>query len=643
MVDKQLLITKLINGNGNYITAAALAEEFLVSTKTIRKAIMSLNDELKRGGAAIISKPNRGYCLAINDFAKFSNYLVDKNEEEGCAGYFDKDCQHILTSFFLAEGYIKLDDLADELSLSRSSLQTRLHQVKRTLQKYAVQLSSKPRYGLLLVGNELDIRRCIFDSVPPELLFPRNDYQEKCAEINGILSKAIENHGISLSIDSFEELCRRLLVSFSRWKIGKFIFLTPEHSKYFTIEQPEYAAALEIRYELQEDFGLSIPESETWYLATLLMGLKVYDSAYLSQCDKSAIRQLNIEIESLLHRIDGQFGTAFACNRDLRTSLLLHILPLMSRITFQIRRVNPLKDYIKANQPLSYQIAVLFSNELGKELGVTVDDDEVSYIALHFSLALQSPPEIKHGKRVLVICPSGYTMAKLIASKIYNWFPAWISEIETDCLSKLSHGRCSEFDVVISLSNTSLDFEDNVIRISYPMTGQDIINIRNAIMGTDEENKLLDFIDERLFFRSVRGKDMESALRAICDLIPADFMPPAWLYQSLLERERVSPTDVSGIAAIPHTMRCDFLKSFVSVAILDEPIPWGKSLVRIVFLFCINTARVGRLDNLYKDLVNLLEDEAALRNIIKSGSYNTLAAYLTEGSNENDNIIKNQR
>ena len=118
MVDKQLLITKLINGNGNYITAAALAEEFLVSTKTIRKTIMSLNDELKRGGAAIISKPNRGYCLVINDFAKFSNYLVDKNEEEGGAGYFDKDCQHttLVNYQFRKHGWtIKMPDGVPEV------------------------------------------------------------------------------------------------------------------------------------------------------------------------------------------------------------------------------------------------------------------------------------------------------------------------------------------------------------------------------------------------------------------------------------------------------------------------------------------------------------------------------------------------
>ena len=55
-------LTELISSK-RYKTADELAKELKVSNKTVRTAIKSLNDLLKKSGAELVSKSGYGYIL----------------------------------------------------------------------------------------------------------------------------------------------------------------------------------------------------------------------------------------------------------------------------------------------------------------------------------------------------------------------------------------------------------------------------------------------------------------------------------------------------------------------------------------------------------------------------------------------------
>src|SRR5699024_2175878 len=70
----------------------------------------------------------------------------------------------------LGERYLKLDDLSEEIYVSRSTIQNDLKNVKEILNEYGIQLETRPNYGIKLKGSELKLRFCM-----SEYIFDRSD------------------------------------------------------------------------------------------------------------------------------------------------------------------------------------------------------------------------------------------------------------------------------------------------------------------------------------------------------------------------------------------------------------------------------------------------------------------------------------
>src|SRR5699024_2818876 len=70
----------------------------------------------------------------------------------------------------LGEHYLKLDDLSEEIYVSRSTVQKDLKNVKEILNEYGIQLETRPNYGIKLKGSELKLRFCM-----SEYIFNRSD------------------------------------------------------------------------------------------------------------------------------------------------------------------------------------------------------------------------------------------------------------------------------------------------------------------------------------------------------------------------------------------------------------------------------------------------------------------------------------
>ena len=83
-----------------------------------------------------------------------------------------------------------------------------------------------------------------------------------------------------------------------------------------------------------------------------------------------------------LYKIKEIFGLDFTSNLNLRISLGLHILPLLTRINTNMQLRNIMTFNIKQKYTLAYDLASTFTNTIipsDKNL-----DDEITYVALHF-------------------------------------------------------------------------------------------------------------------------------------------------------------------------------------------------------------------------------------------------------------------
>ncbi|MDO4594290.1 MAG: HTH domain-containing protein [Tissierellia bacterium] len=119
-----------------YYSSKKLSDAIEVSDKTIQKDIKDLNEILLKNGARIISKRGKGYKFAVTDDTKFSFFLKNdwvKYSFEDDINSNENRIERLLSQFLLTNKYLKSEDLADELIVSRSQIQNDIKEVRRIL------------------------------------------------------------------------------------------------------------------------------------------------------------------------------------------------------------------------------------------------------------------------------------------------------------------------------------------------------------------------------------------------------------------------------------------------------------------------------------------------------------------------------
>ena len=86
--------------------------------------------------------------------------------------------------------------------------------------------------------------------------------------------------------------------------------------------------------------------------------------------------------------------------------------------------------------------------------------------------------------------------------------------------------------------------------------------------------------------------------------------------QKILDREKISSTEIGNLVAIPHTIVEGDTKSIIGVAILENPIIWDKQEVQLVFMVFFNPKEKHNF-SIFKYLYNFIKDEGGVRGIIK--------------------------
>ena len=78
-------------------------------------------------------------------------------------GFISDRIAYILDSLLSNDGYIKIDELGDELFISRSSVVRDLKEVRNQLARFNLTIYSKPSFGIKVVGLEKDIRNAVVE------------------------------------------------------------------------------------------------------------------------------------------------------------------------------------------------------------------------------------------------------------------------------------------------------------------------------------------------------------------------------------------------------------------------------------------------------------------------------------------------
>lgn len=626
---KHSMIVKYLIEKNEYVTAVELGQLIGVSVRTVKRYIKDLNYYLNKSGVEISSVKGIGYKLqgSAKEIKKISEevskFIEELQMDDSLEGRITK-----AICVFLNYEYVNAEELSDRLNLSIPSTNKLITNVKDILKNYDLKIISKPHYGSKITGDEIKIRSLMLNyavKVHENSLTEvriENILDEEILDIEKIISEALKKNNVIVSDKDFNELLTRVIVSASRIRNKKAIGISAIKDS-FRLEN--YELIQEIMEKVANNLKFVIDEGEIQYVSSSC-GIVAYNYNTRKTLIKDTNDEVNKFADETLQELSIITGIDFRKDIDFTNAFIMHIKIYINRFRAGVKAKNPLLSQIKTKFPMETNLATIVAKKLEEEFNVTLDEDEIGFIAMHFGAAFERSRD-KGGKKVCIICHYGIGTSRLLAEKLKRRISD-INIIGTYPVRYLDMALEQDIDFIVS--TVKLDKKNFKIPVLYieNVFSDEIINELNQIFNEKDERKkiLRDTFNREAFFR-ISAENREEAIENLGRKMKSKGFIDDEVINKVFERENMSSTDIGHLVAIPHTILDGEYKSIIGVGVLEKPIIWHKQEVQLIFMVCFNRKESYNFP-VFKYLYNFIEDEGDVRSALKLFSFDKLMEIL---------------
>lgn len=607
----------------DYISSSKLMKRFEVSERTLRNDIRILNDELQKYHAQILMKRKEGYYLQLDDssIAAFLEEAVKTQKSQ--LDSVDRRINHLIIKMLYANTYLTQDSLADEVFVSTNTIINYLKTIRTILSRYDLTLQTKANLGYLVIGNESDKRRCIFDllaSTYQQYAFQFSSEQKELLNdvnlerIKEIVIEFNRKYDLHFSDYNLKNLILHIALSISRLQIEQSIpvYDMPDDADVHNLLNPLIEL---MEQEFQVKFGIG----ERKY---------VY-SHYVSNTKDLLSPEHNDDyilklVEDILYYIYESYHIDLRTDMILLNDLSQHLKSILSAQYYNLHKKNPLLNTIKTNYILAYEISEVAVYQAFENEPFHLSEDEIGYIALHIGAAIERYFDSRyvHQKKILIVYKSGYAEGSFLASKLSTLFKDALHIVGKYPSNELNSSVCSDIDLIISTTALKDISDIPVIVVDIPLLRKDIENISKAITKEDEHpiSKLMDLFAPSLFIRS-SAKSRDEIIHTLCNLLKKDGSITDNFEASVLEREAKVSTAMDGVIALPHPMGICSTKTRIVVGILDKPVEWSeKDQAQIILMLSLSDDKRKDLKKLYDTFVAMAHNPPLQNLLLRSNN-----------------------
>lgn len=488
------------------VVVKTLSRELNISERTIRYDLNKIDDWLKSNGLEPLYRiPGKG-ITAYQKQKKLIRDLLKNIDGYSYVNSTEERKKIIALKLLESTKPITLNDLEDELFVSKNTIIKELKVLKEWFKERGVNLVSKPRIGYFLEGMENMKRRAVKELMTE--IFEKDMAVDIIKAINGRvkvdsgISKEIKSLFKDLDInyieacvrytekllekeftyESYVNLVTHIAIAIKRLRDNKEIKMSPcnlSKIKEFT----EFKAAESMAEKLEKKFNIKIPEDEIGYIAMHLVGTKVQKDLN-NQYEKESISEMAWD---LINNFEKEYKIVLSDKDKLFKNLILHLRPAVYRMKFDIKIHNPLLNEIKHRFKRVFDTTKKIIKNIKVKYDISFTEDEIGYIAMHFGSALHLQSKFKGRKfNVLVVCGSGVGTAKLLEAQLKIKFPQ-INIVDT--ISSLDTEKYvnRNIDFLISTINIESKFFKTIV-VSPLLNTKDCQLIQNTLNITHIED-----------------------------------------------------------------------------------------------------------------------------------------------------------
>lgn len=479
-----------------------------------------------------------------------------------------------------------------------------------------------------IIGTEFDLRRFIASifsqNYLPSDFYATSDITSQEVRrvyntVRSIIEKEIIKRNFNIASIALDSLITHISLSILRSKYESIISLD-ESLVLMPHDNPILGEIDSIISTISDELNVTLPDSERIYIS-----MHFQSKLTMDYFQTSAIPQeVNILVDSILEEIKNKRDVDLGKDLELRTLLGLHLVPLIYRLRFGTYLKNPILDEVKRSCIKGYDLAIIASKRIEDTIGSRVNDDEISYIAMHFDVSLSRLNSPVSKKNVLIVCSTGRASGQVLKQKFIDHFSQSLKSIQVCDIHEIEYYESHvDFDFIFTTVPLTCKTKAPIFEFEFFLNHDTVQSIGRILNDDFSKEKLMEIFKRDLFFVTNKT-DKIVVLNDFIDSVmnienyDESFRDLVW------ERENYSSTDILESIAVPHPNKLIAEKSCVACLVLDKPILWGKNEVSIVFLMSLSKRDSEKYTFIYDLLIKLASRQDTVYDIQSKQSYDAL-------------------
>ncbi|MEQ1976283.1 PTS sugar transporter subunit IIA [Xenorhabdus sp. SGI240] len=572
------------------VSALKLSQTLAVSIRTVKNHVAEINEWHEQ---KIIISSRKGYLLSQN---LLSHDIVNKlhYQRNNLPKTYQERAHFVIKSILLFKKSSNIYNLSSDLCISDSTLKALIYKMNTSFQRFNVKFLCKNSHVEIL-GAEHDLRKLVSYAIFEQTNYHFIDAKalEKIFDSNqikfviDIMTSVFDKWELYLSDFSSTNLILHFLILIERLKKGRFLDnqrLSIENSSLKLISD-------ELCDKLQCCFGIVVPESER---RSCYLFLKTNINS--NKSDNEIINSVGDKLYQFTRQLAESVQENYLINvssDDFISLLSLHLSELQTRLKHKIWTKNPMLEIIKKECRIIFEIAIFISLQLNAFFNNKLNEDEISFIALHVGAEFERQKRSITKVRAVLLCPSYRGIENKIYHQLLRYFGDEINLIKI--ISQPAQLEGIEFELLITTINFSPRRYYETIYIS-PFHLRDKYSELMDKIDTAKANRKwatlirnIDlFFDPELFLFNPHFRNRDELIESVCQKMLTKGYVEADFIDCVYEREHASST-AFGLLALPHSIKLDAVKTCIAVVISPKGIRWGSDeRVHVVFLSAIN-------------------------------------------------------
>lgn len=625
-------LLKILMHETNHINSSMLASQMNISIRSIKSYVHDINllqpNTISSSKDGYLLDKEKGYLLL------FKNSInIPQNSKERVIYII----RHLIQE--KKDAY----ELCEALFISISTLKSDLTKVRHKISKFHLSLINKNDV-INIEGLEVNKRKLLSSILYNEsninfvnLEAIQNNFKDiDILLIENILTDIFNDHSFFINDYSLINLVLHITITIDRLNNDNISIISSDYNPSL-ITHNEYNLAAEVCHVLEENFNVIFPASEIHELAILIVSRGTslnYQNINKNNLYQFIDKQVMILVYKLIDTVNDVYSIDLS-ETEFLIRFALHIQNLLIRSKNLRFSKNPLINEIKSGCPLIYDAAVHLSSIIKKETGVTINDDEIAYIAFHIGSTIEAQKELQNKITAILFCSNYYDMSIRIVNSINNHFATQL--LIKNIVNSINDIDENNIDLIISTNPLkSGTNKANYLQISIFVNNTDIMNIEKKIkhikkfkQKTEFKNDLNQLLSEQLFEINKQLKTKDEILNYMSNkLVNLGYVNDNFINE-LRERENISSTAYSNFS-IPHAIKMNAHKTGIYILTSNQTIDWDGHHLRLVLMMCFNSRERHLFNKIFEPITIALTNPENISKLLQCNNYQEFIDKLVE-------------